>query len=53
MKDVLEKIFEHPFGAAFLTATVATGVVRIVYAVKGIKPPQAVVNVTNSKTASE
>lgn len=49
MKDVLEKVFEHPFGAAFLIATVATGVVRIVYAAKGIKSPKAVINITSSE----
>ena len=53
MKDILEKVFEHPFGTAFLIGAVTTSVVRIVCAAKGIKSPQAVINVTNSKTASE
>lgn len=53
MKEVLEKVFEHPFGTAFLIGAVTTGVVRIVCAVKGIKSPQAVINVANSKTPSE
>ena len=64
MKEVLEKVFEHPFGTAFLigaattgvvriVCAATTGVVRIVCAVKGIKSPQAVINVTSSKTPSE
>lgn len=53
MKEVLEKVFEHPFGTAFLIGAVASGVVRIVCAVKGIKSPQAVINVTSSKDSSE
>ena len=53
MKEVLEKVFEHPFGTAFLIVAVTTGVVRIVCAVKGIKSPQAVIKITSSKTPSE
>ena len=53
MKEVLEKVFEHPFGTAFLIGAVTSGVVRIVCAAKGIKSPQAVINVTSSKDSSE
>ena len=53
MKDVFEKVFEHPFGTAFLISVVTTGVIRIVCAVKGIKSPQAVINITSPKTPSE
>ena len=53
MKEVLEKVFEHPFGTAFLISAVTTSVVRIVRAAKGIKSPQAVINVTSSKDSSE
>lgn len=53
MKEVLEKVFEHPFGTAFLIGAVTSGVVRIVCAAKGIKSPQAVINVTSSKDSIE
>ena len=53
MKEVLEKVFEHPFGTAFLIGAATNCIVRIVCAAKGIKSPQAVINVTNSKTPSE
>lgn len=53
MKEVLEKVFEHPFGTAFLIGAVTTGVVRIVCAAKGIKSPQATINITSSKDSSE
>ena len=49
MKDVLEKVFEHPFGTAFLIGAVTTSVVRIVCAAKGIKSPKAVINITSSE----
>lgn len=53
MKEVLEKVFEHPFGTAFLISAATNCIVRIVCAAKGIKPPQAVINVTSSKDSSE
>ena len=53
MKEVLEKVFEHPFGAAFLISAVTSGIVRIVCAANGIKSPQEVINVTSSKDSSE
>ena len=49
MKEVLEKVFEHPLGTAFLISAVTSCVVRIVCAAKGIGSPQAVINVTSSE----
>ena len=53
MKEVLEKVFDHPFGTAVLIGAVTTSVLRIVCAAKGIKYPKAVINITSSKTPSE
>ena len=53
MKEVLEKVFDHPFGTAVLIGAVTTSVLRIVCVAKGIKYPKAVINITSSKTPSE
>ena len=54
MKNVMEKIFEHPIGSAILITAIAGGVVRIICTVKGVKTtPAATINITKETTSAE
>ena len=46
MKNVMEKIFEHPIGTAILITAITSGAVRIICTIKGVKPaPAATINI--------
>ena len=46
MKDVLKKVFEHPWGSAILVGAITDGIVKIIRATK----VSAVTPVTNNVT---